>query len=39
MIRMTVRSAAELEKLMAALAERREEIKALIEALGGLDEF
>ena len=39
MIRMTVRSAAELEKLTAALAERREEIKALIEALGGLDEF
>ncbi|HEV3112164.1 MAG TPA: hypothetical protein VGY99_16885 [Candidatus Binataceae bacterium] len=38
-IRVTVRSAAELEKLLAALAECREEIKALIEGLGGSDEI
>lgn len=39
MIRMTVRTAAELDKLSAALMEHREEIKALIEALGGSDEI
>jgi hypothetical protein len=39
MIRVTVHSAAELEKLLAALAEHREEIQALIEALGGSDEI
>jgi hypothetical protein len=39
MIRVTVRSAAELEKLLAALAERSEEIKALVEALGGSHEI
>ena len=39
MIRMTMRRAAELEKLLAALAERREEIQALIEALGGSHEI
>ncbi len=39
MIRVTVRSEAELEKLLAALVERREEIKALIEALGGSHEI
>ncbi len=37
-IRLTVRTAAELDKLLAALAERKVEIKALIEALGGSDE-
>ncbi len=39
MIRMTVRTAGELDKLSAALMEHREEIKALIEALGGSDEI
>jgi hypothetical protein len=39
MIRLTVSSAAELDKVLAALTERKEEIKALIEALGGSNEI
>jgi len=38
MIRLTVRSAGELDRLLAALAARKEKIKALIEVLGGSDE-
>ncbi|HKD66796.1 MAG TPA: hypothetical protein VKB84_08155 [Candidatus Binataceae bacterium] len=37
MIRMTAHSAAELEKLIEALARHKERIKALIETLGGSD--
>jgi hypothetical protein len=37
--RLTVRTATELDKLLAALAQRKEEIKALIETLGGSDEM
>ncbi len=39
MIRMTVRTAAELERLLAALTEHQQELQALIEALGGSDEI
>jgi len=35
---LTVRSAGELDRLLAALAARKEKIKALIEVLGGSDE-
>jgi hypothetical protein len=35
MIRLTVRTPAELENLLAAIVDRREEIKALLGALGG----
>ena len=37
MIRLTVRTSAELENLLAALADRTEQIKALLESLGGSD--
>lgn len=39
MIRLTVRTPAELEKLTAALNERRDELNALLQALGGSDEI
>lgn len=39
MIRLTVGTGAKLDKLLAALAERKDELKALIEALGGSDEI
>ncbi|MGO9059757.1 MAG: hypothetical protein ACLQU2_20610 [Candidatus Binataceae bacterium] len=39
MIRLTVRTPAELENLLDALRKRTEEIKALLEALGGSDEI
>jgi len=39
MIRLTARTAAELDKLLAALAERKEEINALFKTLGGSDEL
>jgi hypothetical protein len=39
MIRVTARSAVELETLIAALGMHKEEIKAVIEALGGSDEI
>jgi hypothetical protein len=38
MIRLTVRTPAELENLLVVLADRKEDIKALLEALGGCDE-
>ena len=38
MIRLTVRSPAELENLLVVLADRKPDIKALLEALGGCDE-
>jgi len=38
MIRLTVRSPAELENLLVVLADRKPDIKALLEALGGYDE-
>jgi hypothetical protein len=39
MIRLTVRTPDELENLLGALQRRTEEIKALLEALGGSDEI
>ena len=39
MIRLTVRTPAELDNLLAALCGRKEELKALFEALGGSDEI
>ncbi len=38
-IRLTVRSAAELDRTLAALAQRREQLKAMIGMLGGADEI
>ena len=39
MIRLTVRTPAELDNLLAALRGRKEELGALFEALGGSDEI
>jgi len=39
MLKLTARSAGEFETLLQALLEKREQIKSLIENLGGSDEL